>query len=159
MAYQIEIKLADQTLLLKTENEVIKSYPISSARNGAGEKLDSECTPRGRHVIAKKIGAGCEINTVFVARIPTGELYTPDLRKEFPDRDWIVTRILWLEGCENGINRGGEVDTWQRYIYIHGAPDDVPMGSPGSRGCIRMRNKDVIELFEQVDNGTEVVII
>lgn len=159
MTCRIEINITDQTLLLKSDNEVIKRYPVSTAKNGPGERQDSECTPRGRHVIAKKIGDGCEINTVFVARIPTGELYTPELRQEFPDRDWIITRILWLDGCEIGINKGGEVDTWQRYIYIHGAPDDVPMGKPGSRGCIRMRNKDVIELFDNVENGTEVVIV
>lgn len=154
----IEIDLSSQVLLLKSGTGIIKSYPVSTARNGPGEKQDSECTPRGRHVIAGKIGAGCVPNTVFVGRTPTGELYTPELRRQFPERDWIVTRILWLRGCEPGINQGGEQDTYRRYIYIHGAPDDVSMGRPGSRGCIRMRNSDVVELFDLVETNTEVMI-
>ena len=154
----IEIDLTSQVLLLKTGTRIIKSYSISTARNGPGENQDSECTPRGRHAIAGKIGEGCLPNTIFVGREPTGELYTPELRRQFPDRDWIVTRILWLKGCEPGINQGGDVDTCRRYIYIHGAPDDVTMGRPGSRGCIRMRNRDVVELFDLVEPDTEVMI-
>lgn len=154
----IEVDLTSQVLLLKSGTRIIKSYPVSTARNGPGEMLDSECTPRGRHVVADKVGDGCEPNTVFVGRMPTGELYTPELRQQFPDRDWIVTRILWLRGCEPGINQGGDVDTYRRYIYIHGAPDDVTMGRPGSRGCIRMRNSDVTELYDLVELDTEVII-
>lgn len=120
--------------------------------------MHSGCTPRGKHVIAEKIGGGAEINTVFVGRCPTGEIYSPALRRQHPGRDWILTRILWLRGVERGVNRGGEVDSYNRYIYIHGAPDDVPMGTPGSAGCIRMRNKDIIALFERVQVGTPVKI-
>lgn len=155
----IEINISSQTLQLKSGNETVKSYSVSTARNGPGEIQDSECTPRGVHVIAEKIGAGCESNTIFVGRQPTGEIYTPELRQKFPDRDWIVTRIIWLKGCEPGINQGGEVDTYRRYIYIHGAPDDVPMGRPGSRGCIRMRNRDVIELFGLSEVGMTVTVV
>lgn len=131
---------------------------ISTAAKGAGEQNGSECTPRGRHFIHEKIGAGCEVNTVFVGRRPTGELYTDLMAVEYLGRDWILTRILWLSGAEQGFNKSGNVDTLQRYIYIHGSPDDVTMGMPGSHGCIRMRNVDVVKLFDLVDVGTPVLI-
>lgn len=155
----IEVNIGSQTLLLKSGGEIIKSYTVSTARNGPGEKQHSECTPRGLHVIAEKIGADCKPDTVFVARQQTGEFFTPELRQLFPDRDWIITRILWLAGCEPGLNQGGDVDTYQRCIYIHGAPDDVTMGEPGSRGCIRMRNSDVIELFDLTDVGMKITVV
>lgn len=154
----LEIHLRSQQLYLKRGRRVLASYPVSTARNGAGEIIDSECTPRGEHVIAEKIGAGAPPNTVFVERQPTGEIYTPELRARFPQRDWILTRILWLAGAEPGKNQGGDVDTYRRCIYIHGAPDEVAMGVPGSRGCIRMRGADVVDLFDRVEVGTRVVI-
>lgn len=134
-------------------------YAVSTAKNGVGEKRDSYRTPRGLHTIRAKIGGGMPENTVFVGRRPTGEVYTPQLAKESPRRDWILTRILWLRGCESGKNRGGDVDTMRRYIYIHGAPDSVKMGAPGSIGCIRMRNRDIIELFARVSAGESVNIV
>ena len=155
----IEINIEKQILKLFSDDELIKTYPVSTAKNGPGEKLDSECTPRGEHVIADKIGADAEKNTVFVSRQATGELYTPELRKSFPDRDWILTRIMWLSGKEPGCNQGGDIDSHDRYIYIHGSPDDVEMGKPGSRGCVRMRNEDVIDLFDKVEEGTQVLIL
>ena len=155
----IEVNISKQTLFLFEGDEVIREYSISTARNGPGELMDSECTPRGKHTISQKIGAGCEVNTVFVSREPTGELYYPELRQQFPERDWILTRILWLSGCEAGRNKGGNVDSYDRYIYIHGGPDDVATGVPGSRGCVRMRNDDIVELFELVEPGTGVNII
>jgi hypothetical protein len=158
MIKSIEINIADQTLTLKSKRWIVKRYSVSTAKNGPGEMLGSECTPRGRHIITEMIGAGCPVNTVFVERQPTGELFTPALRRQYPNRDWIITRILRLSGCEPGVNLGGEVDTYQRCIYIHGAPDDVPMGMPGSRGCIRMRNSDVLELFDAAEVGMEVSI-
>lgn len=124
-----------------------------------GEKNGSYCTPRGRHVIRARIGAGAAENTVFVKRRPTGEIYSLQLAQRHADRDWILTRILWLSGCERGLNRLGEVDTMRRYIYIHGSPDSVEMGKPGSIGCIRMRNRDIIELFDLVEAGTPVDIV
>ena len=105
-----------------------------------------------------KIGAGLPENTVFVGRRPTGERYTPELLAQFPKRDWILTRILWLSGCEVGFNRLGNVDTMRRFIYIHGSPDSVQMGRPGSIGCIRMRNTDIVELFDRIAIGTTVNI-
>ncbi len=155
----IEINISKQTLTLFAGNDVIKQYSISTAKNGPGEQMDSECTPRGKHLIREKIGAGCEANTVFVAREATGELYHPQLREQFPDRDWILTRILWLSGCEADKNKDGNVDSYDRYIYIHGGPDDLAMGVPGSRGCVRMRNADVIELFDLVETKTGVNIV
>ena len=156
---QIRIDIAAQTLeLLDDRGGLLKRYPVSTAAKGAGEQNGSFCTPRGRHVVRAKIGAGQPLNTVFVRRRPTGEVYTPELGAEHPQRDWILTRILWLSGCEVGYNRLGSVDTMRRYIYIHGSPAEVPMGSPGSHGCVRMRNEDIVDLFDRVDAGTPVEI-
>jgi L,D-transpeptidase YbiS len=130
----------------------------ATARNGPGERIHSECTPRGCHRIRARIGGGCPPDTVFVGRRPTGELYTPQLRREYPERDWILTRILWLCGEEPGRNRFGEVDSMRRYIYIHGCPEEDRMGEPSSHGCVKMRNDDVIRLFDCVPVGTKVVI-
>jgi len=156
---RIEISIPGQTLeLLSEDGKRLKRYSVSTSRNGAGEREGSFCTPRGAHIVRAKIGAGQPLNTVFRGRRTTGEIWTPDLAKRFPGRDWILTRILWLSGCEVGKNRLGKVDTMRRYIYIHGSPDSVPMGKPGSIGCIRMRNRDIVELFEQVPAGTAVDI-
>jgi len=125
-------------------------FPVSTAKNGLGETNGSFCTPRGRHIVRAKIGAGQPLGAVFVRRRPTGEIWTPELHAMYPGRDWMLTRILWLSGCEVGRNRLGEVDTMRRMIYIHGAPDSAEMGKPGSHGCVRMRNQDVAELFELV---------
>lgn len=156
---RIEINLGTQALLLYDGDDVERVYPVSTAANGPGEQLGSGCTPRGRHVIRAMIGHDLPHNTVFVGRRPTGELYHPSLRDKFPKRDWILTRILWLSGCEPGFNRLGKVDTMRRYIYIHGSPDEARMGQPGSHGCIRMHNPDVLDLFGRVRPGTPVNII
>jgi lipoprotein-anchoring transpeptidase ErfK/SrfK len=155
---RIEVSIPSQTLDLHVKNGVIKRYRISSAKNGVGQENGSFCTPLGRHIIRAKIGADQPVNTVFMKRRPTGEIYTPEFAANFPRRDWILTRILWLSGCEPGFNRLGKVDTMRRYIYIHGTPDSVEMGKPGSIGCIRMRNQDLLELFDLVEAGTEVDI-
>lgn len=154
----IHIDIPTQQLRFTDGSGRGRGYAVSTAANGAGERNGSLCTPRGRHVVRARIGGGARANTVFVGRRPTGELYRPEMRAEFPGRDWILTRILWLSGTEPGFNRFGDVDTMRRLIYIHGAPDDVPMGNPGSHGCIRMRNRDIIELFDRVPVGTPVVI-
>jgi lipoprotein-anchoring transpeptidase ErfK/SrfK len=157
---RIEISLAKQTLkLLDEAGRLTRSYSVSTSRNGPGELKDSFCTPRGRHIIRAKIGAGVAENTIFVGRRPSGEIYTPELGERHPGRDWILTRILWLSGCEPGFNRLSKVDTMRRYIYIHGSPDSAPMGEPGSIGCIRMHNRDIIELFDAVAAGTRVDIV
>jgi len=135
-----------------------RRYPVSTARNGLGETNGSFCTPRGRHIVRAKIGAGQPLGAVFVRRRPTGEIWSPELHAKYPGRDWMLTRILWLSGCEVGRNRLGEVDTMRRMIYIHGAPDSAEMGKPGSHGCIRMRNQDVAELFNLVPPYTPVEI-
>lgn len=156
---QLDVSLAEQRLqLLDEHGRVLKSYSVSTARNGAGERNGSECTPRGGHYVRARIGAGCPVDTVFRGRRPTGEIYSEALRRRYPGRDWILTRILWLCGTEPGFNRFGDVDTMRRYIYIHGAPDDDPMGVPGSHGCVKMRNTDVIELFDLVPAGTPLSI-
>ena len=154
----IKIFISKQQLILFDEEDSIKQYSISTAKNGSGERKNSECTPRGEHIIAEKIGQGAKENSVFVGRIETNELYNSKLRDFHPRRDWILTRILWLSGIEEGKNKKGDVDSHDRYIYIHGSPEDIEMGYPGSRGCIRMRNSDVIELFNLVNVGTRVII-
>jgi L,D-transpeptidase YbiS len=156
---QIEVSIPEQRLrLLDGAGGVLAVYPVSTAANGAGELKGSGCTPRGVHVVRARIGAGCEAGTVFIGRRPTGEIWTQKLAAQFPERDWILSRILWLSGCELGKNRLGGCDTMQRYIYIHGTPDTEPMGVPCSHGCIRMRNANVIELFDKVPVGTPVLI-
>ena len=156
---KISVDIPSQELdLLDGSGRILRHYRISSARNGTGQQSGSFCTPLGRHIIRAKIGAGHPVNTVFVGRRPTGEIYSPELGAAFPGRDWILTRILWLSGRESGFNRLGAVDTMRRYIYIHGSPDSVEMGKPGSIGCIRMRNQDLLELFDLVEAGTEVDI-
>ena len=158
MEKHIQIDLGQQRLRLYEAQRVVMDVEVSTAKNGSGEQTGSECTPRGDHIIRAKIGTGCPDNTVFVGRRPTGEIYSSELGRQYPGRDWILTRILWLSGLEPGRNRLGQVDTMRRYIYIHGCPDSVAMGQPGSRGCIRMRNRDIIELFERVAVGTQVRI-
>ena len=144
---QIIINIASQQLTLQHDGRTIRQYVISSALKGVGEQRGSEQTPRGKHIVRAKIGANLPLNTVFKARRPTGEIYSAELAEHCPHRDWILTRILWLSGCEVGKNRGGHCDTMRRYIYIHGTPDSEPMGIPASHGCIRMRNADLAELF------------
>ena len=157
---KIVVSIPQQTLtLLDDAGAELQGYPVSTALNGPGEKKNSNCTPRGRHVIRAKIGAGKPENTVFIGRRPTGEIYTPELAAQFPQRDWMLSRIFWLSGCEVGFNRLGDCDSMQRYIYIHGTPDSEPMGEPRSHGCVRMRNSDVIALFDRVPAGTLVDII
>ena len=156
---RIEIDLAEQFLRLTDGIGSHFEAQVSTAARGAGEDKDSFRTPRGAHVVRARIGAGAPLNAVFVGRRPTGEIYTPALGRAYPGRDWILTRILWLSGLEPGRNRLGDVDTMQRYIYIHGTPDEVTLGVPGSHGCIRMRNRDVVELFDRVPAGTKVRIL
>lgn len=153
------VSVARQSMtLLGDAGELLREYAVSTAKAGVGEVSGSFQTPRGRHVIRAKIGAGQAENTVFVRRRPTGELWTPALAEQFPGRDWILTRILWLSGRELGRNRLGQVDTMRRYVYIHGSPDSAEMGVPGSHGCIRMRNADIVELFDLVPCYCEVEI-
>lgn len=157
---QIEISIPRQELVLtQTNGGDFRRYAISTSKNGAGEKSGSFCTPRGRHLVRAKIGSGAALNTVFVRRRPTGEIWSPDLALKHPGRDWILTRILWLSGCEPGFNRLGDIDTMRRYIYIHGSPDSVGMGVPGSIGCVRMRNRDIVDLFDLVPPYTPVSIL
>ena len=152
------ISLPEQRLYLLDGDQVLADYPVSTARNGPGELAGSGCTPCGWHRIRIKIGAGAPLHTVFVGRRPTGELYTPDWAARYPQRDWILTRILWLSGLEPGRNRCGNRDTWRRYIYIHGCPSELPLGVPLSHGCIRMGNQAIADLFEQVQAGDRVLI-
>ena len=155
---RILIDIETQTLTLFEGPLLLATYPVSTGVNGVGELNGSGCTPRGQHRVRLRIGSGCPVGTVFRARRPTGEVYGPELAAAYPDRDWVLTRILWLTGCESGRNRGGRVDTLRRFIYIHGCPDCVPLGEPRSHGCIRLRNADLVELFDLTPAGTPVEI-
>ena len=155
---QIRISIPDQLLSLSSTASDERRWSVSTAANGAGEQEGSGCTPRGRHCIRARIGEGQPAGAVFVGRRPTGEIWSPELAEQYPQRDWILSRILWLSGCEPGFNRLGRVDSMRRFIYIHGTPDTEPMGVPRSHGCIRMRNADVMELFNLVPAGCPVII-
>lgn len=153
-----------QQMFVYQAEQLIATYAVSTAKNGTGSLENSGCTPLGEHQIAEKFGDGLPQNAVFVARQFTGELYDDELGGAFAERDWILGRIMWLDGCENGINQGQNadgfcVDSKSRYIYIHGTPDSEPMGVPLSHGCVRMRMNDVVKLYEQVAIGTKVIII
>ncbi|MDM5147138.1 L,D-transpeptidase [Candidatus Persebacteraceae bacterium Df01] len=156
---EIVINLAAQSLQLFENNDLLRHYSVSTAANGAGERVNSFQTPRGRHTIHTKIGANMPINTVFRGRQPTGEIYSPQLTNQQPDRDWILTRILWLAGCEPNKNQGGDVDTLSRHIYIHGTPDSTTLGIPSSHGCVRMANLEIVELFDLVETSVSVNIV
>lgn len=153
----IEVSVADQALRISAAG-ICHLYSVSTAAAGVGEQSGSGQTPRGWHRIVARIGAGQPENAVFVGRRASGEIYSPQLALQYPRRDWILTRILWLQGLEVGRNRMGSVDSMRRYIYIHGTPDSEPMGQPRSHGCIRMRNRDLLELFELVNSDTQVWI-
>ena len=155
---KVEIDAGKQELRLLNGKRVLKRYSVSTAKRGLGETNGSFCTPRGRHIVRAKIGAGQPLGAVFVRRRPTGEVWTPELHAKYPGRDWILTRILWLSGCEPGRNRLGEVDTMRRYIYIHGTHEFADLGKPGSIGCVRMANRDIVELFATALPGTPVDI-
>ena len=157
-AMQITLSLSEQKLILEgREGNFL--YLVSTAAQGAGEQQGSQCTPRGRHLVRARFGAGLPAGAVFLGRRFTGEYFSPALAEAHPGRDWVLSRILWLGGMEPGHNQGGDVDSFQRFIYIHGTPDTEPMGEPASHGCIRMRNADVIDLFDRVPVATPVVIV
>lgn len=154
----LHISIAKQQLALIRNESIENIYSVSTAKNGAGEQMGSECTPTGWHKVRAKIGNAQPLNSVFIGRRPTGEIYSSDLSIQYPQRDWILTRILWLGGLESGKNRYGKVDSTWRYIYIHGCPDELMNGKPESHGCIRMKNADVADLFDRVDAGLKVLI-
>lgn len=154
----LRVNTSLQLLEFFEEDKLVQTYVISTAKNGLGEQEGSECTPRGWHQVCELIGLDAKINDVFVGRVWTGETYSEGLAKEHPGRDWILTRIIRLEGLEPGRNHGGEVDSFARYIYIHGTPDTTPIGIVGSKGCIRMRNQDIIELSQALGLGAKVFI-
>ena len=157
---KIRISLADQILELLDDGDAVqRRFPVSTAENGPGEEAGSYQTPRGQHIVRAKIGADQPLNSVFKGRRPTGEIYSPALNETQPERDWILSRILWLSGAEPGFNRLGNCDTMRRYIYIHGTPDELFEQAPRSHGCIRMRNADLVELFDSVPAYTPVEIV
>lgn len=153
---ELEIDLGRQRLVLWHEGRALRECAVSTGANGIGEINGSGCTPRGRHIVRAKVGDGAAPGTLFVRRRPTGEVWSPELHAKFPGRDWILTRILWLSGTERGRNRLGCVDTFRRYIYLHGTPPTTRLGLPGSKGCIRVANEDIVDLYARVPVGTVV---
>lgn len=154
----LHISIADQCLYGFADGQLHLRLPVSTALNGAGERSGSNCTPRGRHQVRARIGDGLPSGAVLRGRRWTGEVWSAELHGQFPGRDWILTRILWLSGCEPGINRLGAVDTFRRYIYLHGTPDTEPLGVPLSHGCVRLRNADLLDLFPRVPLHCAVLI-
>lgn len=152
----IDIDLAGQRLLFRRDGRLCLDVPVSTGANGVGEINGSGCTPRGAHRVRAMIGRGLPSGAVFRARRWTGEVWTPEAHAAYPGRDWILTRILWLSGTEPGRNRLGCVDTFRRFIYVHGTPPLTPLGRPGSKGCVRMDNDALIALFDQLSPGTPV---
>ncbi|WP_298622767.1 L,D-transpeptidase [uncultured Legionella sp.] len=154
----IFISTTKQEMNCFANDQLVFSYQVSTGKKGVGETKNSECTPRGWHRIYSILGLEHEVNSVLVGRKWTGELYTEHLASQFPERDWILTRIFQLDGLEPGRNKGGNVDTLERYIYIHGTPDSTQLGIPGSHGCIRMNNMEIIDLATWVTSDTLVYI-
>ena len=155
---RIRVSIDEQRLVLMDGGAVLKCYRVSTSKYGAGEQAGSLRTPRGRHVVRAMIGAGAPAGTVFRGRRKTGEVFSDELASRHPDRDWVLSRILWLSGTEVGKNRLGDVDTMRRYIYIHGTPARQELGTPASIGCIRMSDEDVVELYDMISPGTVVDI-
>ncbi len=154
----IEVDISEQRLYL-VENSLIKaSYPISTSKYGEGSIENSFKTPLGKHSIKEMIGEEAEINTIFTSRINTKRSATIIDQFEDTDNDYVTSRIMWLDGEEDGLNKGGNVDSFRRYIYIHGTHEEGLIGTKASHGCIRMFNYDVIELFNLVNIGTKVLI-
>ena len=154
----IEVDISEQRLYL-IENSLIKaSYPISTSKYGEGSIENSFKTPLGKHSIKEMIGEEAEINTIFTSRINTKRSATIIDQFEDTDNDYVTSRIMWLDGEEDGLNKGGNVDSFRRYIYIHGTHEEGLIGTKASHGCIRMFNYDVIELFNLVNIGTKVLI-
>lgn len=154
----IQIQLTRQLLTVLDDGTPVRDFSVSTSRFGPGEQSGSQCTPRGRHIVRARVGEGQVAGAVFVGRRFNNEIYSDELARRYPNRDWILSRLLWLSGQEPGRNRFGNVDSLRRFIYIHGTPDSEPVGVPFSHGCIRMHNSDVIALFEMIDIGTLVDI-
>lgn len=157
MIRHVYISIQQQRLFFFRDGRCEKSFPISTAKNGVGELAGSECTPRGWHSIADIIGLNAPINTVFKARQPTGQIYNAELEQQFPNEDWILTRIIRLAGKEIGFNQGGNCDTYNRFIYIHGGTEKT-LGVPASHGCIRMSNQAIEQVSNELQVGDSVFI-
>ncbi|GED21960.1 L,D-transpeptidase [Halomonas halmophila] len=152
----VEIDVDAQQLTLHQGREALWSCAVSTGAAGTGELDGSGATPLGWHYVRAAIGEGNPCGTVYRGRRLTGEVFDEQLAAAHPERDWILTRILWLCGLEPGRNRGGRVDSQRRYIYLHGTPSDQPMGVPASHGCVRLRDPDLLAVFRHAVPGTPV---
>lgn len=151
------VRIATATLQFFRRGELVRAYPISTSKRPPSNVKGSLGTPRGLHEIAERIGAGQPPGMVFKARVPTGRHFS-ELPDATAETNLITTRILWLRGLEPGVNRSGDVDTYDRYVYIHGTNHETRIGEPLSAGCVLMRNLDIIELYDQLRAGDHVLI-
>ncbi|MEM9676158.1 MAG: L,D-transpeptidase [Bacteroidota bacterium] len=154
----IRVSIAEQKLYLVEDGQTLKQYPVSTSAYGIGSEAGSNKTPLGKHKVISKFGADAPLGTIFRSRINTGRVATIYTDETDLEEDDVTTRILRLTGLEPGKNKGPGVDSFSRYIYIHGTPEEGLIGQPASHGCIRMKNADVVELFDLVDEGTLVMI-
>ncbi len=151
----IIVSIKEQVLYHRRRTGVWLSFAISTSAFGTGNEKNSFKTPLGKHRICAKIGDDMPVYTAFHGREPVG---TFDPESDYLDRDWILSRILWLDGCEPGKNKGGRMDSKHRYIYIHGTHEEDKLGTPASHGCIRMSNLDILDMFEHAFVGERVLI-
>ena len=155
---KILVDISEQRLYLKSGEQTLVSYPISTSKYGEGSKENSFKTPLGNHIIKEKIGENAPINTIFISRINTKNIASIENKPKNTENDYVTSRIMWLEGEENGVNKGPGIDSYERYIYIHGTHEEGLIGVKASHGCIRMFNVDVIDLYDRIYNGTKVII-
>lgn len=153
------VSVKHQRLYLIVNDSTIRKYPISTAAKGIGSKMNSFKTPPGLHTISRKIGDNVPIGGLFQSRMYTGRQVKILTEKQKADGDYVTTRIMWLQGEEPGLNKGRSVDSYNRYIYIHGTAEEGYLGQPASHGCIRMKNTDVIELYNMIEEGTPILIL
>ncbi len=155
----LKVVVSEQALYVLRSGTILDRYPVSTSKYGIGNREGSFQTPLGRHRIAKKAGYGAPLGSVLEDRRLTGKVAAIDTGGSGAPRDVITTRVLWLQGLETGVNRGEGIDSLRRFIYIHGTTSEGLIGSPASNGCVRMRNRDVAELFDLVPEGTDVEIV
>jgi len=153
------VSIQQQQMYLIEKDSIIKKYSVSTAKKGVGNELHSLKTPIGLHNVKRKIGDHVPLGGILEARVYNGSMATIYEDKTKADGDYVTTRILWLDGEEVGINKGRNIDTYNRFIYIHGTPEEGYIGEPVSHGCIRMKNADVMELYDLIDEGTPVLIL
>ena len=153
------VSVKEQKMYHIVENTIVKEYLVSTAKKGVGNQKNSDMTPHGLHYIKEKYGSKTPQNGRMIGRVFYGQIAKIYYDTTSSKTDDITSRILWLSGMEKDINKGGNVDSYNRYIYIHGTSEEGKIGTPASHGCVRMLNNDIIELYAKIKNGTKVLIL